>query len=398
LILFFTGYLSRLIVAPVHRVAEAAETLARGGLSTRVPEGNVGVIGELARSFNTMASSLEESRDELESQNAELELQTAELEDQQTRLATANDELEAQRNELERAVTDLADEKSRLDLLFGFGEMLAREIEGDELPVNVMRHLGDLAGAEVGALYLARPGEEHELALATTRGIELSRLSQKIVPSQGLAGRALAEGRPVAAAHGNSDLFVESFGAELPVTHELHLPLDTGGRRLGVVSLGRLGDRRFSDEQIEVLENLAGQAAVAVSNAFALAEALRLGDINRAVLDATLDGISLDGPGRVSVSLHTADRGDWVLVNETVGPDGRAAQPPPWFAQCLPGPPAPASGVQVSTSLPPAVAAAGMSNSTGSYGLASQPWTSCPSPAVSRTFRPSWPPYTTRTR
>jgi ABC-type transport system involved in multi-copper enzyme maturation permease subunit len=61
---------------------------------------------------------------------------------------------------------------------------------------------------------------------------------------------------------------------------------------------------------------------------------------------STLDGISLDGRGHISVSVHTADRGDWILVNETVGPDGRAAQPPQWFAECLPGPSAPASGTQ----------------------------------------------------
>ena len=61
---------------------------------------------------------------------------------------------------------------------------------------------------------------------------------------------------------------------------------------------------------------------------------------------STLDGISLDGPGRVSVSVHTAGRGDWVLVNETLGPDRTAARPPQWFADCLPGPAAPASDTQ----------------------------------------------------
>ena len=58
---------------------------------------------------------------------------------------------------------------------------------------------------------------------------------------------------------------------------------------------------------------------------------------------STLDGISLEGSGHVSVSVHTADRGDWVLVNETVGPDGRATLPPQWFSDCLPDPSAPAS-------------------------------------------------------
>jgi ABC-2 family transporter len=58
---------------------------------------------------------------------------------------------------------------------------------------------------------------------------------------------------------------------------------------------------------------------------------------------STLDGISLEGSGQVAVSVHTADRGDWILVNETVGPDGRAAALPSWFADCLPAPSAPAT-------------------------------------------------------
>jgi hypothetical protein len=62
-----------------------------------------------------------------------------------------------------------------------------------------------------------------------------------------------------------------------------------------------------------------------------------------AVSRSTLDGISLEGSGHVSVSVHTAHRGDWILVNETLGPDGRATLPPQWFADCLPGPSAPGS-------------------------------------------------------
>jgi ABC-type transport system involved in multi-copper enzyme maturation permease subunit len=58
---------------------------------------------------------------------------------------------------------------------------------------------------------------------------------------------------------------------------------------------------------------------------------------------SSLDGISLQGPGRVAVSVHTPDRGDWILVNETVGPDGRATLPPQSFSDCLPGPSAPAA-------------------------------------------------------
>src|SRR5712691_927559 len=293
LILLFSLYLSRLIVGPVRHVASAAAALARGDLSTRVREDGRAEVGALARSFNTMAASLEEGRDELESQNAELELQTAELEDQQTQLAKLNDELEAQQGELERALTELASEKENVDLLYDFGEMLARETESGHQAESIMRELGDLAQADVGALYIAPIGEHEEaLELAATRGIEPSRLRERIVRGQGLAGRAVAERRAVSASR-DGELPAESLDGERSATHELHLPLSMGERIVGVVSLGRLADRRFTSTELELIEHIVRQAAVGVSNKLALRDARRLADVNSAVLDATLDGIAL---------------------------------------------------------------------------------------------------------
>jgi ABC-type transport system involved in multi-copper enzyme maturation permease subunit len=65
-----------------------------------------------------------------------------------------------------------------------------------------------------------------------------------------------------------------------------------------------------------------------------------------AVNQSTLDGLSLDGSGQNQLSVHTGNRGDWVLVNETVGQDGRPTALPAWFGDCLPVPSAPATGTQ----------------------------------------------------
>jgi signal transduction histidine kinase len=65
LVLLFAGYLTRAIVQPVRRAAAMAGRLAGGDLGVRMPETGVDEVGALERSFNTMAGSLEESRDEL---------------------------------------------------------------------------------------------------------------------------------------------------------------------------------------------------------------------------------------------------------------------------------------------------------------------------------------------
>ena len=65
LILLFGGYLVKAVTLPVRRAAAMAGRLAGGDLAARMPETGIGEIGTLERAFNTMASSLEASRDEL---------------------------------------------------------------------------------------------------------------------------------------------------------------------------------------------------------------------------------------------------------------------------------------------------------------------------------------------
>jgi signal transduction histidine kinase len=67
LVLLFYGYLSRVLISPVRRVARAASRLAGGDLAFRVAETGSGEALVLERSFNTMAASLERRRDELSS-------------------------------------------------------------------------------------------------------------------------------------------------------------------------------------------------------------------------------------------------------------------------------------------------------------------------------------------
>ncbi|HEY4279577.1 MAG TPA: ATP-binding protein [Conexibacter sp.] len=76
-------YMRRSVLAPLRRVAAAARALAAGDLHARVghAHGGSGEVAELARTFDGMAASLQESRDALERQNAELESRGAELVD-----------------------------------------------------------------------------------------------------------------------------------------------------------------------------------------------------------------------------------------------------------------------------------------------------------------------------
>jgi signal transduction histidine kinase len=78
-VLILAIYLSRSVVRPVRDVAEGAERVAQGDLSARAPDQRTDELGDLGRAFNTMAASLEHSRDEVVARTAELERSNAEL-------------------------------------------------------------------------------------------------------------------------------------------------------------------------------------------------------------------------------------------------------------------------------------------------------------------------------
>jgi signal transduction histidine kinase len=63
LIVFFITYLTKAVVRPVRRASIMAGALAAGDLAVRMPETSPGEIGVLERMFNTMAGSLDTSRD-----------------------------------------------------------------------------------------------------------------------------------------------------------------------------------------------------------------------------------------------------------------------------------------------------------------------------------------------
>jgi signal transduction histidine kinase/CHASE3 domain sensor protein len=66
MIAVFAIYLLRSVARPVRRTAAMAGRLAEGDFAARLPEKGAGEIGDLERSFNVMAGSLERSRDDLD--------------------------------------------------------------------------------------------------------------------------------------------------------------------------------------------------------------------------------------------------------------------------------------------------------------------------------------------
>ncbi len=131
----FLIYIRAAILKPLRGVADAARALAAGDLGARVAgHGGFGEVRELARTFDGMAASLEESRTALERQNAELAAQSAEL------AATARTAREAQRVKEDFFALVSHELRTPLTAIVGYLELVLSN-DGAALPEEHAHHL-----------------------------------------------------------------------------------------------------------------------------------------------------------------------------------------------------------------------------------------------------------------
>jgi hypothetical protein len=156
--------------------------------------------------------------------------------------------------------------RERAEKVARFGGRLTSAAANGGLAAAVLTDMADAAAADVGALYVAAD-DDGALSLAATRGLNRSRIPNRLWPGEGYAGRAAAEARPVAASYRKSSVKLQVLGTELPVRHELNVPVLHDGRPVAVVALGRAHDGAFTADERELLDHLAAQAGTALSAA-----------------------------------------------------------------------------------------------------------------------------------
>lgn len=214
--------------------------------------------------------------------NDELQAKQRALEEREAELAEANAALAERQVELEVALEELRTEKERVDRLYGIAAALATETEPQVLAETVLSELCASQHDDAGALYASDDGEPPRLLARC--GVACPELDVEVlVPAHGIAGAADTAPRR---RRGSTAVGGDS---------TLRVPLVQGDRVLGAIVLRRGDGTEFGPAEIEGIEHLANQAAIALANAFSLRSALRLAGINQTVLDASREGIALVG-------------------------------------------------------------------------------------------------------
>ena len=224
-------YMGRQLTQPLQRLAETAQALGAGDLSVRANVTTRDEIGVVGQAFNNMA----------------------------TRLSDLVGNLEQRIADRTRAIQASAEVSRRLSTILDPRQLTRAVVEQIQQTFNYYHvHIFLFNDSRTDLLLAWGSGDAGRAMLAR---------EHKIPAGRGLVGRAAASNSPVLVA----DVSQDSgwlFNPLLPETKtELAVPIAIGDDVLGVLDVQDNQAGAFSEEDIQLLQSLADQTAVAVQNA-----------------------------------------------------------------------------------------------------------------------------------
>jgi PAS domain S-box-containing protein len=171
------------------------------------------------------------------------------------------------------------------------------QLELEAVLDRIAASLRELTRADAGGFVLI---EKDRLRLVSLDGLPAELRGRTADLQSSMVGQLMRSGKTVLMATSDSGGFDDLIWAALPGLHTITLSLShVSGRPYGALYALYSG-RKVGHVELELLELLAGHASVALSNVTAFEEVVRQRAHERAVIDASADGIAvLDSDGLV---------------------------------------------------------------------------------------------------
>ena len=219
---------SKTIVLPVQRLASATLAIAAGDFGKRVAVTSKDEIGQLSHSFNVMAERLEQHEGEL------------------------------------RVVQeDLARKVRETEVLYRVGMQISSLLELDRILTSVIEKARELLEGEAACLCLL-DAEGHLVPRATSGPFALTVLDEATVGLPVKMAPSLTN--PPGDGHVGCGRHCPPIRGDHQLTH-IAAPLNRGGRSIGTLCVIARSPRSFSSREMDLLQGLASQAAIAIENA-----------------------------------------------------------------------------------------------------------------------------------
>jgi PAS domain S-box-containing protein len=195
------------------------------------------------------------------------------------------------------------------------------ELELSPVLDRIAASLTELTGADAGGFVLI---EDERLRLVSTHGLPDGVRGATADLRTSLVGKLLRTGKTVLLETGDQAVLDDLIWSRLPGLHTIALGVAAvGGRPYGAL-YALFAKRKVGHIELELLQLLAGHAGIALGNAMAYQDAVRQRAHERAVVDASADGIAvLDGRGFVRQWNPAAEELTGVRAADVIG-----ARPP----------------------------------------------------------------------
>ncbi len=229
---------AQLIAAPISRLTQVAVQVATGDLEARMPIQTADEIGTLARTFNAMTGQLQTTLRGLETQ-----------------------------------VMDRTDDLNRRALQLRTAAQVAKEAasirEIDQLLDEITRLISEQFGFYHCGIFLIDDNREYALlrAASSDGGKKMLAREHKLrVGKTGIVGFVASQGEPrIALDVGADAIYFDN--PDMPLTRsEMALPMAIHDQVIGVLDVQSKKEMAFSEEDVEVLQILADQIALAIEN------------------------------------------------------------------------------------------------------------------------------------
>jgi diguanylate cyclase (GGDEF)-like protein len=232
--------------------------------------------------------------------------------------------LRGKQREVEAALSDQMGARERADLLIALISAVNSSLALEEVLNVALTHVGRVMGAVAGAMYLVRPGKA-----------ELYRESSYNLTSRARGGARQLDQEPLrSAVAAMRPLVVKLDERSAPgldqgghPQHALVVPIQRSGQLMGAMELYLNAWRELTDDQVELLNSVASQAAIAIRHAqlFAAQEENALTDEltrlpnRRALAQRFLQETQRARRHRAGMTFVMIDLDHFKQVNDTLG-------------------------------------------------------------------------------
>jgi phosphoserine phosphatase RsbU/P len=181
--------------------------------------------------------------------------------------------------------------EARLRAIQSITDTALSRLDARELLAELLDRTREILGTDTAAVLLLDPSSGHLIATAAAGLEEEVRQGVHIPVGRGFAGRIAAERRPVILDHVDHTTVLNPILWLKGIQSMMGVPMVADGRVIGVMHVGSLTARGFTDDDVELLQLAGDRAAAAVQSITARTDRLAAAALQRSLVPTALPSV-----------------------------------------------------------------------------------------------------------